>query len=73
MGYVHEFTCDKCGKQERNVTGDCSFSRVSTLQTWALLCSECKSGYDDLVEASTVALGTTINSFLARVTQEATP
>ncbi len=66
MGYLHEFTCDKCGKQERNDTGDCPFWWINAGQTRALLCRECKGQYDDLVEANRAALAAELDAFLSR-------
>ena len=64
MGYLHEFTCDKCGKQERNETGDCPFFWANAGQTRALLCPECRDRYDDLVEANKAALTADLDAFL---------
>ncbi|KKL81590.1 hypothetical protein LCGC14_1993270 [marine sediment metagenome] len=64
MGYLHEFTCDKCGKQEHNDTGDSPFFWTNTGQTRALLCRECKDRYDDLVEANKAALAADLDAFL---------
>ncbi|KKN62254.1 hypothetical protein LCGC14_0513910 [marine sediment metagenome] len=73
MGYVHEFSCDRCKVMTRNETGDNPFSVALIGLTRVLLCPECRGQYDDLLEANRVTLGATLGSFLqgAPVTETA--